>query len=101
MPEGQTLFIEPTVCRADNVVERAQQKESRYQELANDWRVRHKVQPTVVPIVVGTRGVVPNRTIKALETLKNWGFDIKLSRLQKAAVIGSIKIAQKTTWSSG
>ena len=101
LPEGQVVIIEFTVCRDLSVVERATQKETRYQQLAEDWAKKHGKHPTVLPIVVGTRGVVPERTVKALQTLSKWGFDVPISRLQKAAVIGSVKLIWKTLRSSG
>ncbi len=101
LPEGQVAIIEFTVCRDLSVVERATQKEARYQQLAEDWARKHGRHPTVVPIVVGTRGVVPERTVKALQTLSRWGVDVPISRLQKAAVIGSVKLIWKTVRSSG
>ena len=55
---------------------RSKQKEERYQQLAADWALKYKAPPTVLPIVVGTRGVVPERTVKSLKTLKAWGFDV-------------------------
>ena len=69
--------------------------------LAEDWAKKHGKHPTVLPIVVGTRGVVPERTVKALQTLNKWGIDVPISRLQKAAVIGSVKLIWKTLRSSG
>jgi hypothetical protein len=102
MPEGQVLILEFAVCRDDMVVERATEKERRYQLLARDWQQKHGgAHPTVLPIVIGTRGVVPKATVQALQKLKKWGFDVSLSKLQKAAVIGSIKIVQKTIRSYG
>ena len=74
------------------MVERATQKEARYQ---------HGNHPTVLPIVVGTRGVVPERTVKALQTLSKWGVVVPISRLQKAAVIGSVQLIWRTVWSFG
>ena len=82
-------IIEFTVCRDLSVVERAAQKEEKYQRLAEDMAKQNKPHPTVIPIVVGTRGVVPNRTVAALKTLSKCGFDIPIAKLQKAAVIGA------------
>jgi hypothetical protein len=101
LPEGPVVILEFSVCRDAGVVERAQQKERRYRQLAEDWAQKHGVHPTVLPLVVGTRGVVPKRTVESLGTLKRWGFDVAISRLQKAAVIGSVKIVWKTLQSSG
>ena len=44
----------------------------------------------VLPIVVGTRGVIPKQTVASLAKLKACGFDVRVSLLQKAAVIGSV-----------
>ena len=101
LPEGPVAIIEFTVCRDLSVVERATQKEARYQQLAADWAVKHGTHPTVIPIVVGTRGVVPERTVESLKTLKRWGIDVEISRLQKAAAMGSVKLIWKTLKSSG
>lgn len=101
LPEGPTVFIEFTVCRDDKVVERAKYKEDKYRLLAEDWAKKHKRYPTVLPIVVGTRGVIPRQTMTSLAKLKAWGFDVQVSRLQKAAVIGSVKVVWKTLTSSG
>ena len=89
------------MCRDISVVERAKQKEARYQQLAEDWAMKHGTHPTVLPIVVGTRGVVPERTVESLRTLKRWGFDVEISKRQKAATIGSVKLVWKTLTSSG
>ena len=94
LPEGPVVILEFTVCRDAVVVERAQQKEQRYRQLAEDWAKKHQVFPTVSSIV-GTRGV-PQRTLDSLATLKRWGFDVSISRLQKSAAIGSVKIVWKT-----
>ena len=96
LPEGPTAFIEFTVCRDDSVVERAKFKEDKYRLLAEDWAKKHKRYPTVLPVVVGTRGVIPKQTMTSLAKLKAWGFDVQVSRLQKAAVIGSVKAVWKT-----
>jgi hypothetical protein len=40
-------------------------------------------------------------TVASLAKLKAWGFDMQVSRLQKAAVIGSVKAVWKTLKSSG
>jgi hypothetical protein len=101
LPEGPVAIIELSVCRDLGVVERTQQKEQRYRQLAEDWAQKHGVHPTVLPIVIGTRGVVPKRTLESLETMKRWGFDVSISRLQKTAAIGSVKIVWKTLQSSG
>ena len=101
LPEGPTAFIEFTVCRDDSVVERAKFKEDKYRLLAEDWAKKHKRHPVVLPIVVGTRGVIPKQTVASLAKLKAWGFDMQVSRLQKAAVIGSVKAVWKTLKSSG
>ena len=101
LPEGPTAIIEFTVCRDDSVVERATQKAQRYLALARDYATAHNCHPTVFPIVVGTRGDVPKQTTNSLQQLKKWGFDIALSKLQKAAAIGSIQIVMKTIRSSG
>ena len=101
LPEGQVVMLEFSVCRDGSVVERALQKEQRYRELAEDFAQSHKVNPTVLPTVVGTRGVVPKRTMDSLDALKRWGFDVSISRLQKAAVIGSVKVVWKALQSSG
>ena len=101
LPEGQVVIIEFTVCRDLSVVERATQKEARYQQLAEDWARKHGKHPSVLPIVVGTRGVVPERTVKALQTLSKWGVVVPISRLQKAAVIGSVQLIWRTVWSFG
>ncbi len=37
------------------------------------------------------RGVIPKRTVGSPAKLKAWGLDMQVSRLQKAAVIGSVK----------
>jgi hypothetical protein len=101
LPEGPVVILEFTVCRDDAEVERAQKKEQRYRQLAEDWAKKHQVFPIVLPIVVGTRGLVPQRTLDSLATLKRWGFDVSISRFQKSAAIGSVKIVWKTLLSSG
>ena len=101
LPEGPVAIIEFTVCRDLSVVERAKQKEERYQLLAEDMAKGSKAHPAVIPIVVGTRGVVPTRTVAALKTLSKWGFDIPIAKLQKAAVIGSIRTVWKLVKYSG
>ena len=101
LPEGPVAIVEIAVCNDFCVVERALQKEQRYRQLAEDYAKKHRVYPTVLPIVVGTRGVVPKRTMKSLDTLKRWGFDVPISRLQKSAAVGSVKIVWKTLLSSG
>ena len=69
--------------------------------LAEDWAKKHKRHPVVIPIVVGTRGVIPKQTGASLAKLKAWGVDMQVSRLPKAAVIGSVKAVWKTLKSSG
>ena len=101
LPEGPTAFIEITVCRDDSVVERAIQKEQRYLALARDYAMANHCHPSIFAIAIGTRGVVPKQTVNALQKLQKWGFDIQLSKLQKAAVIGSIQTTMKAMWSSG
>jgi hypothetical protein len=100
LPEGPTAFIEITVCRDDSVVERAIQKEQRYLALARDYAMANHCHPSIFAIAIGTRGVVPKQTVNALQKLQKWGFDIQLSKLQKAAVIGSIQTHMKTIRSS-
>ena len=99
LPDGPVAIIEFTVCRDLSVVERSKQKEERYPQLAADRALKYKTHPTVLPIVVGTRGVVPE--VKSLKTLKAWGFDVEMSRIQKAAVWGSVTLIWKTLYSSG
>jgi hypothetical protein len=81
------------------VVERAF-KEDKNRLLAEDWAKRHKRHP-VIDIVVGTRGVIPKQTVASWAKLKAWVFDMQVSRLQKAAVKGSVKAVWKTLKSSG
>jgi hypothetical protein len=73
LPEGPADIVEFTVCRDAVVLERSQQKEQCYRQLAED----------------------------SPATLKRWGFDVSISRLQKSAAIGSVKIMWKTLLSSG
>ena len=75
-------FVEFTVCRDDSVVERAKLKQDKDRLLAEDWAKKHKRQPVVLPIVVGTRGVIRKQTVASLAKLKAWGFDVRVSRLQ-------------------
>ena len=80
----------------------AQLKEDKYRLLAEDWEKKHKRHPVILPIVVGTRGVIPKQTVASLAKLKALGgFDVHLSRLQKTAVIGSVKVVWKTLKSTG
>jgi hypothetical protein len=81
---------------------RARFKEDKYRLLAEDWAKKHKRHPFVLPIVVRTRGVIPKQTVASLAKMKAWGFNMQVSRLQKAAVIGSVvKSVWKTLKSSG
>ncbi len=77
LPEGPTAFIEFTVCREDSVVERAKLKEDKCRLLADDWAKKHKRHSVVLPIVLGTSGVIPKQTVASLAKLKAWGFDCK------------------------
>ena len=99
LPEGQVAsIIQFTVCRDLSVMTH---KVVKSQQLAEDWAKKYGQRPTV-PIVVGTRGVVPERTVEALKTLTKWrAFDVPFSRFQKAAAIGSGKVVWKTVRSSG
>ncbi len=81
--------------------ERAKFKEDKYRLLAEDWAKKHKRHPVVLPILVGTGGVIPKQTVASLAKLKAWGFDMQVSRLHKTAVIGSAKGVWKTLKSSG
>ncbi len=63
---------------------------------STDWAKKHKRHPVVLPLVVRTRGVIPNQTVASLPKLKAWGFDMQVSRRQKAAVIGSVRAVRKT-----
>ncbi len=78
-----------------------QPKIKEHRLLAKDWAKKHKRYPFVLPIVLGSRGVIPEQTVALLAKLKAWGFDMQVSRLQKAAVIGSVKAVWKTLKSTG
>ena len=59
------------------MVDRAKLKEDKYRLLAEDWAKKHKRYPVVLPVVVGTRGVIPKQTVASLAKLKAWGFDCR------------------------
>jgi hypothetical protein len=80
------------------VVDRAKFKEDKYRILAEDWPKKHKRHPVVLPIVVGTRGVIEDGSF-AGEV--EGSFNMQVCRLQKAAFIGSVKAVWKTLKSSG
>ena len=102
LPNGEVIFVECTVCQDSKVVETARDKELKYMPLAADYKSRYpnKAFPRVLPIAIGVRGVVPKRTIESLKYLQDRGFDIPISRLQKAAVKGSVKLIQATLQSA-
>jgi hypothetical protein len=106
LPEGNTAIIQFTVCRDDSAVDEATQKAQRPGTTHGPTNCGPQL-PSIGfpdnrdPIVVGTRGVIPKQTVDSLQRLKKWGFDIDLSKLQRAAVIGLIQTIMKTIRSSG
>jgi hypothetical protein len=95
LPSGKKLIIEVTVCRDDKACTRAEEKAQRYHALAQDIALQTKKYPLVLPIAIGVTGVVSKMTERAVKKLNELGIPLKLSKLQKAAAIGSSKILSK------
>ncbi len=90
LPEEPTAFIEFNVCRDDSVVERAKFKEDK-------CRLGEEAQTT--PRRPSYLGRDEGRDSESDGSFA--GEDMQVSRLQKAAVRGSVKALWKTLKSSG
>ncbi len=84
LPEGPTAFIEFTVCRDDSVVERAKSKEDKYRLLAEGKEAQATPRrPSYRVRDEGRDSEAHGSFAGEVEA----GFDMQVSRLQKAAVI--------------
>ena len=84
-----------TVCNDDRACDRADEKQAKYLPLRDDLGEQHKNTPTIFPIAIGATGVVSKITENAVEKLNDWGIPLQLSKLQKAAAIGTAKIIKR------
>ena len=76
------------------MVDRATQKETPYQQLAEDCGRR-----STANTLLSYPWLEPEVLYRS--ALNKWGIDVSISRLLKAAVIGSVKLIWKTLRSSG
>ena len=91
VPNGKRASIEVTVCNDDRVCNRADEKQAKYLPLRDDIGSQGSHCPTIFPIAIGTTGVVGKVTENAVKKLNDWGIPLQLSKLQKAAAIGTAK----------
>ena len=77
LPEGPPASREFTVCREESVVAKFEERKCQLGE---------ETQSTPR----GPSDVIPKQTVTSLAKLKAWGFDMQVSALPKAAVIGSV-----------
>ena len=89
LPNGKRVIIEVTVCNDDRACLRADEKLSKYLPLREQIGKQERNIPHVLPIAIGTTGVVSKVTENAVKKLNDWGIPLRLSKLQKAAAIGT------------
>ena len=95
LPNNKQLIIEVTVCRDDKACTRAEEKAQKYIPLAEDLARQTGKHPIVIPIAIGATGAVSKMTEDAIKKLNGMGIPLQLSKLQRAAAIGTAKIMQK------
>jgi hypothetical protein len=95
LPSGKELIIEVTVCKDDRACTRAEEKQQKYIPLLEDLALQTGKYPELLVIAVGATGVVSKVTEKAVKKMNDLGIQLKLSKLQKAAAIGTAKIMKK------
>jgi hypothetical protein len=95
LPDGKKFIIEVAVPLDINAARKWREKEMKYVALAEQERIASGVYPFICPIVVGCLGAVPKKTINTLALLKQMGISVPIARLQRAAIVGSCKIAKQ------
>ena len=85
-------FVDFSVPWDKNVVVKEREKMEKYAPLVKEVRKLHRVSTRVVPLVVGSLGVVSRRLPGYLKEL---GIPDILGGMQTSAVIGTILILQK------
>ncbi len=79
---SHNIILEFTVCRDAVVMERAQQKEQRYRQLAEDRAKKHQVFPTVLPIVVAPERLYLSGFIGDIKAVGFQRFDLSTPEIR-------------------
>ena len=95
MPGGKKIIIEVTVCKDELVTERHLEKKRKYDLLAQDMARQDHAHPNVIIVAIGATGAVSKNGLKDLVKLKELGIPIRISRLQRSAAYGSVRILNK------
>ena len=90
--EKKWTFVDFAVPFDRNVVSKEEEKVAKYKDLAAEVSRMHTVKVEVVPIVVGTLGMVSKNL---LGWLKRIGVDDVVGALQTSAIIGTSAILRK------
>ena len=88
----ECYFIEIT-CPLDwSILERENFKVEKYQDLKREVAKLWNVRPVVIPVVVGTLGMVTNRLEGFIRKI---GVDVSVELLQKACLLGTARILRR------
>ena len=74
---------------------RAEEKLQKYLPLLDDIALQTREHPQMFAIAIGVTGAVSKVTENAVKKLNDLRMKLKLSKLQKAAAIGTAKIMKK------
>jgi len=90
--EKRWLIVDFAVPSDRNVTAKEEEKITKYSPLAHQVRKLYRVSTSIVPIVVGSLGVVTRRLEHSLKEL---GIPDVLGGLQTSAIIGTTNILRK------
>ena len=92
MTSRECHFIEIT-CPLDwSILEREKFKVDKCQDVKREIAKLWNVRPVVIPVVVGTLGMVTNRLERFIRKI---GVDASVGLLQKACLLGTIRILRR------
>ena len=89
--QGKIYFVEVS-CPADiNVQVKEAEKLSKYTSLAADFYHMYNMPVTIIPVVLGSTGIVSNQCLIHLKKLPELTLFV---HLQKATLIGTVRLLQ-------
>ena len=85
-------FAIPYAWYDSRIEEKEVEKVVKYHDLARELRKLWKMKTVVIPIVIGTLGIVPKDLNRRLE---NIGIETKIDELQKSVILNTARILRK------
>ena len=92
--QKRKIYFVEVSCPADiNVVVKEDEKFSKYTSLAADFHQMYNMPVTIIPVVLGSTGIVSKRCLTYLNKLPEFSMTL-FGHLQKVALIGTVRLLQ-------